>query len=96
MERGRINHFGTGSEVKADNSGGCAWIVCGRPPESFPIDKEKSMSSGEIHENFFLRFIEKIETSRKKRDLSGVWDIVFKMIAVSYSLFLIYTAVSGV
>ena len=70
--------------------------VCDRPPESFPIDKEKSMPSSEIHENFFLRFIEKIETSRKKRNLSGTWDIVFKVIAVSYSLFLIYTAVSGV
>jgi len=53
------------------------------------------MSASEIRQNFFLRFIEESEITRKRRDFRGFWDMLFKLVAASYSLFLIYTAVSG-
>ena len=53
------------------------------------------MTSSEIKKNFFIRFIEKSEGSRGRREFKGFWDILFKLVAASYSLFLIYTAVAG-
>ena len=42
-----------------------------------------------------IRSVQEAETARKKRALTGSWELVFKIIATIYSLFLIYTAVSG-
>ncbi len=39
--------------------------------------------------------VQEAETARKKRNLTGSWEVVFKILAMTYSLFLIYTAVSG-
>jgi len=62
----------------------------------FSQEYEELMSSGEIQKNFFLRLVEESELARRRRDFKGVWSIVFKLVAASYSLFLICTAVSGV
>lgn len=44
--------------------------------------------------NSVLRFIEKIEITRRKRDFKGFWDIFFKILSASFSFFLIATALS--
>ena len=44
----------------------------------------------------FLKFVEETEASNKQRVFKGVWELLYKLIAVSYSLFLIYTAISAV
>jgi len=49
-----------------------------------------------IRKNIFLRLVEESEITRRRRDLEGLWNTLFKITAASYSLFLIYTAVSGV
>ena len=47
------------------------------------------------HENIFVKFVRESEITRKKRDLRGFWNSFFKVVAATYSIFLIYTAVSG-
>lgn len=53
------------------------------------------MPSNEIQKSFFVRIIEEAEGARRRREFKGFWDILFKLVAASYSLFLIYTAVAG-
>ncbi len=65
-------------------------------PPALPPGKDDLVSASEIKKNFFLRFIEESEITRERRDFRGFWDMLFKLVAASYSLFLIYTAVSGV
>ncbi|MDI7258340.1 MAG: TRAP transporter fused permease subunit [Thermodesulfobacteriota bacterium] len=43
----------------------------------------------------FRRFFEEMEVSRRRRDLKGFWNFLFKITAASYSLFLIIGAVYG-
>ena len=54
------------------------------------------MSSIEVQGNFFLRLIEKWEATRRRREFKGLWNTIFKVVASTYSLFLISTAVTGV
>ncbi len=42
-----------------------------------------------------LKFFDKLEVSRRKRTLKGFWDILFKITAAFYSLFLLIGAVYG-
>ncbi len=53
------------------------------------------MSFVDSCKNFFLRIVQETEISRKQRTFKGAWEIVFKAIAIAYSLFLMTTAVSG-
>lgn len=41
------------------------------------------------------RFFEALEVSRIKREFKGWWNILYKLIAASYSLFLIVAAIYG-
>jgi len=54
------------------------------------------MTALEGFKNLFVKLIEETEISRRQRVFKGAWNIVFKIIAISYSLFLMDTAVSGV
>lgn len=53
------------------------------------------MASENVSKNIFLRLIEESEILRVRRKFEGAWDILFKIIASSYSVFLIYSVVSG-
>jgi len=48
------------------------------------------------YKDLFLKFVEETEASNKQRVFKGGWELFYKLIAVSYSLFLIYTAISAV
>lgn len=53
------------------------------------------MRSEIARKNIFLRLIEESEVLRTRRKFEGVWNILFKIIAASYSASLIYSVVAG-
>jgi len=54
------------------------------------------MPSFERCKNMFLKFVQETEASRELRVFKGAWELIYKLIAISYSLFLIYCAISAV
>jgi TRAP transporter 4TM/12TM fusion protein len=63
-------------------------------PRLFP-GKGGLMSSEIKQRSGFMRLIEESEVVRVRRELKGIWNVLFKVIAGAYSVTLIYSVVGG-